>query len=295
MKVRRFQKVAVVYGGPSAEREVSVNSGSAVVGALEKAGYTVQSVDVDGKDLPLESDVEAVFVVIHGAYGEDGEIQAELERLGMPYTGTRAAKMSLSFDKIVTKRLLVENGLPTAPFEVLKAGESRSLPLPVVVKAPQQGSSIGLHIVHDEADWAPAVEDVLQYGEEYLVEQFIPGRELTAGVLGSDALPLVEIKPKQGFYDYDAKYVTGDTSYECPADLPADLTEKIQQLTLKCFEILGAEQLGRVDFRLNPEGDLFILELNTIPGFTATSLLPKAAAAKGVDFENLCRHHGKGL
>jgi D-alanine-D-alanine ligase len=289
MADKKYKKVAVVMGGPSAEREVSLMSGAAVVEALEKGGYSVEAIDADGQKLVVSDDVEAIFVVVHGAYGEDGVLQAEIERLGLPYTGTRAAKMPLSFDKIVTKRLLAENGLPTAEFEVLKAGESRTLPLPVVVKAPQQGSTIGLHLVFEESEWEPAVADVLKYGDEFLVEAFIPGREFTAGVLGGEALPLVEIEPAEGFYNYAAKYLTGDTHYSCPAMVSAELTAEMQRLAAACFELLGAEHLGRVDFRLNPEGALFILELNTIPGFTATSLLPKAAQAKGIDFENLCR------
>ena len=289
MSERKYQHVAVIMGGASAERAVSLNSGNAVAQALEKVGYQVTAIDADGEELVIPDAVEAAFVVIHGAYGEDGVLQAELEALGIPYTGTRGSNMPLSYDKIVTKRLLVEHGLPTATFEVLKAGESRTLPLPVVVKAPQQGSTIGLHLVFEEKDWSHAFEDVLKYGEECLVEQFIPGRELTAGVLNGESLPVVEIQPAEGFYDYDAKYVAGDTGYVCPAKLPDDVALEVQRLAEKCFEILGAEHLGRVDFRLNSDGELFILELNAIPGFTASSLLPKAAAAKGIDFENLCR------
>ena len=289
MAEKNWSKVAVVMGGPSAEREVSLTSGRAVVDALRSAGYEVSTIDYDGESLALAPDIEAVFIAIHGEFGEDGKVQAELERLGIPYPGTRGNKMPLSFDKITTKRLLVEHGLPTATFEVLREGDERSLPLPVVVKAPKQGSTIGLHLVFEESEWAPAVADVLTYGEEYLVETFIPGRELTAGLLDGDPLPLVEIKPAEGFYDYAAKYVTGDTTYVCPAELPQDITDQVQALAAKCFSVLGAEHLGRVDFRLNEAGELFILELNTIPGFTATSLLPKAAAAKGIDFENLCR------
>jgi len=287
-RMARFKHVAVLMGGPSEERAVSLKSGQAVVEALSLAGYAVSGVDCRADINGLPADTEAVFVAIHGAFGEDGEVQALLASRGIPYTGTKAAAMPLSFDKIATKERLVEADLPTAAYEVLERGGTPSLVPPVVVKAPRQGSTIGLHLVFKADDLAAAMEDAWRYDERILVEQYIAGRELTVGILGSKALPVVEIQPLEGHYDYEAKYTRGDTAYLVPAPLPDDLTLCVQAMARQVFQLLGARDLGRVDFRLDEEGNLYILELNTIPGFTATSLLPKAAAANGLDFPTLC-------
>jgi D-alanine-D-alanine ligase len=284
----RFKHVAVLMGGPSEERAISLESGQAIVEALSQAGYEVSGVDCQADIDGLPADTEAVFVAIHGAFGEDGGVQALLESRGIPYTGTKAAAMPVSFDKIATKERLVEADLPTAAYEVLERGGTPSLAPPVVVKAPRQGSSIGLHIVLKADELAFAMEDAWGYDERVLVEKYIAGRELTAGILGSSALPLVEIEPLGGHYDYEAKYTPGATNYLVPATLPPDLTLRVQDLALQAFQLMGGRDLGRVDFRLDEAGALYILEVNTIPGFTTTSLLPKAAAAHGIDFPSLC-------
>ena len=280
-------------GGPSAEREVSLRSGAAVAAALREAGYArVDEVDATEAALPALDGAEAVFIALHGAYGEDGGAQADLEALGIPYTGTRAAAMPVSFDKVRTKKRLRAAGLPVAEDEVLPAGCDRtSLPPPFVVKPPSQGSSVGVTVVTALQQWEEALAASRAYEPDVLVERYIPGRELTVGVLHGEALPVVEIVPAAGHYDYDAKYAheNGPTEYRVPAPIEPATAAEAQRLAVETFRALEAEHLARVDFRLDPEGALHILELNTIPGFTATSLLPKAAVSAGVAFPDLCR------
>lgn len=286
--VRKFNRVAVLKGGVSSEREVSLKSGTAVAQGLREGGYDVVEVDVDSRRLELPSGVEAVFVALHGQFGEDGEIQALLAEAGVPFTGSGAASSRLSFDKVLTRERLEKNGVPVAKGEVLQAAEERTLPLPVVVKPPREGSSVGCYLVFDEAEWNTSFEGAAQFSGDALVEEYIPGRELTVGIVGDQVLPVVEIKPAAKWYDFAAKYVSGDTEYRVPAKLDSETAEQLQMIALKTFECLGAEGFGRVDFRLSPEGKPYVLELNAIPGFTATSLLPKAAQAAGIGFSALC-------
>ncbi len=286
---RILKKIAVLKGGPSAEREVSLRSGGAVANALRSCGYAVVEIDVQTASLPaLPADTDVVFVALHGDFGEDGQVQALLETRGIPYTGSDPTSSRASFDKRIAKRLLVEAGVPTPAYELLRPGAARTLPLPVVVKPPCQGSSIGVHRVFDESDWAAACEDALRYGEDALVEAFIPGRELTVGIVGHEALPVVEIVAPNGWYDYRAKYTPGTTNYLVPAPLPAADAARCQEIAGKTFRALGCRGLGRVDLRMTDSGELFVLELNNIPGFTETSLLPKAARLAGMDFTRLC-------
>ena len=283
------KKIAVLKGGPSSEREVSLRSGSAVAQALRSCGYTVAEIDVTAAALPdLPADTDVVFVALHGDFGEDGQVQALLEARGIPYTGSDPASSRASFDKRISKRLLEKAGIPTPAYELLRRGAARSLPLPVVVKPPCQGSSIGVHRVFQEADWQPALQDALAYGEDALVEAFIAGRELTVGIVGGDALPVVEIVAPGGWYDYTAKYTPGTTEYRVPAPIPEPVASRCQDIALRTFAALGCRGLGRVDLRMAEDGGLFVLELNNIPGFTATSLLPKAAQLAGMDYAKLC-------
>jgi D-alanine-D-alanine ligase len=275
-------------GGVSEEREISLASGRAVAQGLRQAGYEVEEVDVRGRAVVLGDGVEAVFVALHGEYGEDGGAQAELERRGVPYTGSGPEASRAAFDKRISKRVFVENGIPTPEHEILGRGGRRSLPLPVVVKPACQGSSIGVHAVRGEPEWEPAFSDSLSYGPEVIVERYVPGRELTVGVVGDAALPVVEIVAPQGWYGFDAKYTGGVTSYLVPAPLEPAVEAKCRDLGLRAFRALGCEGLGRVDMRLSPGGDIYVLELNSIPGFTQTSLLPKAAARAGIGFSELC-------
>ena len=286
--VRKFKKVAVLMGGPSSEREVSLRSGAAIARGLREVGYVVDEVNPANVTLRFAPDVEAVFIALHGAFGEDGQVQQQLRAMGMPYIGSGPEASRKSLDKLLSKQVFVAAQIPSAEFEVLAQPGPHHLPLPLVVKPACQGSSIGLHCVRAGADWSAALTDALQHGSPVLVETFVPGRELTVGLLGEEALPVVEIRAPEGWYDYGAKYTKGRTEYLVPAPLTADQTARCQKLALRVFQALGCCDLGRVDMRLTPAGDLFVLEMNTIPGFTETSLLPKAAAAAGIGFAALC-------
>lgn len=286
--MKRYQQVAVLMGGPSAEREVSLRSGAAVAEALRGAGYTVATVDVTAHALDIPAGTQAVFIALHGTYGEDGGVQAELTRRGLPYTGSPAEASRIAFDKELTKRVALAHGVPTAEFEVLGPGAARTLPLPVVVKPACQGSSIGVHRVEQDADWAAALADALRFDTRAIVERFIPGRELTIGVLDELVLPAVEIVAPDGWYDYGAKYTRGACRYLVPAPLEPATLEACRRHARTTYDALGCRGMARVDFRLQPDGALFLLEVNTIPGFTETSLLPKAAAEAGIPFATLC-------
>jgi len=286
--VIKFKKVAVLKGGISSEREVSLRSGAAVAQGLCAGGYDVVEVDVVGKDFTVPSGVEAVFVALHGTFGEDGGVQRILAGMGIPYTGSGAESCRIAFDKVLTRKRLEENGIPVPAGEVVKVSKDRSIPVPLVVKPPCEGSSVGCHLVFEEADWSEAFADAARFSGTVLVEEYIPGRELTVGVVEGQVLPVVEIQTAGEWYDFEAKYVKGDTRYTVPAELSPEATARLQEIALKTFQCLDAEGFGRVDFRLSPEGRAYVLELNSIPGFTATSLLPKAAEAAGTGFSELC-------
>ncbi len=285
---RKFNHVAVLLGGPSAEREVSLNSGRAVAEALRTAGYRVDEVDVTDTSLNIPDGVEAVFIALHGTFGEDGQVQDLLRARNMPYTGSNAESSRLAFDKTASKRLFEREDIPTPPYEILAEGAARTLSLPVVVKPVHQGSSIGIHRVFHEQDWPSAFADAASYDKQVLVEQFIDGRELTVGLVADDVLPVLEIRAPEGYYDYRAKYEKGMTDYLVPAPIPSAIAERCRFLAQRAFKALGGRAVGRADFRMNVQGELFILEVNTIPGFTATSLLPKSARACGIEFPELC-------
>lgn len=296
MNTPRFHRVAVLMGGVSSEREISLKSGSGVVNGLREAGYDVTPVDIEREELPALVGIEAVFIALHGRFGEDGGIQRLLDARKLPYTGSGAESSRISFDKVLTRDALLAAGLPVAEGQLLPAGAPASalrLPLPVVVKPPREGSSVGISIVRTAAELGPALAEARKYADELLVETFIPGREWTVGVVGDDALPPVEIEPKidGGWYSWQAKYFSnGTTQYVFPDDNPADvaLSAHCRDLASRVFRALDARGLGRIDFRITPEGKPFILELNTIPGFTPQSLLPKAAARAGLSFSALC-------
>lgn len=283
-----FQKVAVLMGGPSAEREVSLRSGAAVAKGLRDWGYRVEEVVLADREVPIPDGAEAVFIALHGVFGEDGELQQILRERGVPYTGSGPEASRLCFDKIATKTVLTRAGIPVPSFEVVKRGELPGLPLPVVVKPARQGSSIGVHIVFDRAELEPALEEAWTYDEEVIVEVYIPGHELTVGIIEEMALPVIEIRAPGGFYDYRAKYTKGVTEYLVPAPLPEKQAHECQEIAVAVFRALGCRDLGRVDFRMDDHGRLYVLELNSIPGFTETSLLPKAASAAGITFPELC-------
>jgi len=278
----------VLKGGISSEREVSLRSGAAIAQGLREGGYEVHEVDITSREFTLPAGVEAVFVALHGQFGEDGGVQRLLAEMGMPVTGSGAESSRISFDKILTRERLAQHGIPVPKGEVLKAAADRTIPVPLVVKPPREGSSVGCHLVFEEQAWEAAFAEAVRYSGDALVEEYIPGRELTVGVVDGQVLPVVEIKPVSEWYDFNAKYVTGDTQYVVPAGLDAASTQQLQAIALQTFQCLGAEGFGRIDFRLAPDGNPYVLELNAIPGFTATSLLPKAAQAAGIGFSELC-------
>ena len=282
------KSIAVLMGGPGAEREVSLRSGAAAYNALASLGANVTSVDVIGRTFELPPDTELVFNLIHGTFGEDGELQSLLDERGISYTGEGAAGSRLAFDKIESKRRFDAAGVPNAAWEILSAGQNPSLPLPLVAKPPREGSSVGVHLIHHESEIEPALADCLRRSPDVLVEAFISGRELTVGILGGRALPIIEIVPNDGFYDYEHKYTKGGSNYYCPADLPADVANAVQAVALAAHQSLGLEVYSRVDVLLDKQNAPYVLEVNTIPGMTETSLLPKAAAAAGISFSALC-------
>jgi len=288
-----MKRVAVLMGGTSSESEVSLRSGAAVVEGLKQAGFDVVPVVLtEDRVESLPAGVEAVFIALHGGYGENGGVQADLDRLGVPYTGPGAAASRITIDKIATKRVLEAAGVPTAPYEVLPRGrDTTALPLPVVVKPPRDGSSVGISKVTEPGQWAAALKMAREADPqgEVLVEAYIPGREWTVGVIAGEALPVVEILAPNGWYGYTEKYTKGMTQYVFPESLDdAPLVAQCQVLALLSFQAVGCRGVSRIDFRVSPKGQPYVLEINTVPGFTATSLLPKAAAKKGLSFSALC-------
>lgn len=285
--------IVVMLGGPSAEREVSLKSGAGVVKALRSLGHTVFETDPKTPDWILPPDTDVVCLApLHGTYGEDGQVQEQLEELGVVYTGCNSKSSRIAFDKVLTKQKCIKAGIPTANFEVVNSARAplpKSLHLPLVVKPIRQGSSVGLQFVERFEDWQSAVTGALKFDSEVLVEEKIIGRECTVGVLNDEALPIVEVRPKTGAYDYRNKYTAGRTEYFCPADFNPATTKKIQAAALGAFRAIGGRDYGRVDVMVRANGEPIVLEVNTQPGMTETSLLPKAAAAAGISYEQLCQ------
>jgi D-alanine-D-alanine ligase len=280
-------------GGPGSERPVSLASGAGVAAALRSLGAEVFEVDVRDAGFVVPAGVEIAFNVVHGTFGEDGQLQRLLEGRGIRYTGEGVPGSELAIDKIATKRRLVEHGVPTPRFEVLRGGERPSLPLPFVLKAPKEGSSVGVYIVRDAAEVEARLAEVRGYADEILVEAYVAGRELTVGVLGERALPVVEIRPKEGFYDFQNKYPflnpqAAGADHWCPAPLDEEVTRRVQQVGLAAHRALGLEVYSRVDILLDAADAPVVLEINTIPGMTQVSLLPEAAAAAGISYAALC-------
>jgi D-alanine-D-alanine ligase len=284
--------VTVMLGGPSAEREVSLRSGSAVAGALRSIGFDVFELDPRDASWQLPEGTDVVFLALHGTYGEDGTVQARLEQLGVPYTGSDAEASRIAFDKVLTKQRCLDAGVPTGRFIVFDSATAhwpRAWNPPVVLKPVRQGSSVGLQFVDRVADWSKALAEALRYDSEVLMEERVIGRETTVGILGDEILPLVEVRPRQGSYDYTNKYTPGMTEYFCPAPFDAAVTRKIQDAGYAAFRAVGARDYGRVDVMVRADGEPVVLEVNTLPGMTETSLLPKAAGAAGLTYEDLCR------
>jgi len=249
---------------------------------------------VRDENFQLPSDVDLAFLTIHGTFGEDGQLQRILERRGIAYTGEGVEGSRTAFDKIRSKEKFREHGVTTPLWEVIHPGQRPTIPLPIVVKPPREGSTVGVVIVKNEAEIESAISEAAKYGRELLVEQFVPGRELTIGILGDEALPIIEIIPKGGFYDFTNKYpflnpqAGGGAEHVCPAKIDAEKTKEIQELALRAFRAAGLQVYGRVDVILSESGEPFILEINNIPGMTEASLLPEAAAVAGISYIDLC-------
>jgi D-alanine-D-alanine ligase len=316
------EHILLVAGGASAERAVSKNSSKAIYSALTELGYAVSVIDpaygaeqpddvaqfFDEKDfapvseknylaafsLPVVNSVDAVFLGLHGQFGEDGTVQSILELLGKRYTGSGVLASSLAMDKHTAKIILKDHGvpvpaelfLPSREFdrEALVAEVTEKLKFPCVIKPNDQGSTCGLTVCYWADEVIPAVELAFQFSKSVLLEEFIQGRELTVGIINGEVLPVLEIRPKHELYDYECKYTHGMTEYFVPADIPADIFSITQELTKIVFDALGCKSYGRADFRLTPDGRLSCLEMNTLPGMTSTSLVPKMAKAAGISF-----------
>lgn len=316
-------KVAVLMGGRSSEREISLRTGRGIAQSLRQLGHEVLSIDAaNGRLLeageeervaappdevrglpaattaqvatgPALASAEVVFIALHGGEGENGTIQALLELAGRPYTGSGVLASALAMNKHVAKQVLEHAGVPVPRGALLRAGDPVRLDAaalggwPLVVKPNEEGSTVGLTIVSRPDDLDDALQLAWEYGEDALVEEFIPGRELTVAVIGDEALPIVEIRPRSGFYDYQSKYTAGASEYTCPADLPEELAARVRDLGLRASLALGCTGVSRSDFRLNPRGEVYCLEVNTIPGMTPTSLVPMAARASGMSYDDL--------
>jgi D-alanine-D-alanine ligase len=289
------KKVAVLMGGPGSERDVSLATGRGVSKALKSLGIEVVDVDVRDENFALPDDVDLAFLAIHGTFGEDGQLQGILEKRGVAYTGDGVKESERAFDKILTKEKFREHSVVTPAWEVIKVGQRPSIPIPLVVKPPRQGSTVGVYIIKSESELDSAIKEAAKYDSELLVEKFIPGRELTIGILGDQVLPILEIIPKGGFYDFTNKYpflnpqAGGGAEHVCPAKIDEKKTKEIQELALRAYRAVGLQVYARVDVLLPADGAATVLEANTIPGMTEASLLPEAAAAAGINYVDLCR------
>jgi len=285
----------VLCGGSSHEREISLRTGNAVYEALVSLGLNVFRFDVD-KDIALrliEKAIDIVFIALHGKLGEDGTIQGLLEIMGIPYTGSGILASALALDKVYTKKVFHYHNLPVAQYRVLEKGVKTSsdilgeLNYPVIVKPAREGSTIGVTIVREPSGLNSAISLAFAYGDKILVEKYIEGRELTVGILGDEPLPVIEIVSKTEFYDYRAKYEPGMSEHIVPAKLPREQFELAQYLALSAHRALGCRGASRVDMVMDKAGKIYLLEVNTIPGMTETSLLPEAASVAGINFKEL--------
>ena len=294
MKKDLPKKIAVLMGGPGSERDVSLATGRGVSKALRSLGVEVVDVDVRDENFPLPKDVDLAFITIHGTFGEDGQLQKILEDRDVSYTGDGVEESRIAFDKLLTKEKFRQHNVVTPEWEVVDADQRPKIPVPLVVKPPRQGSTVGVVIVKNQSELDSAMAEAGKYDRKLLVEKFVSGRELTIGILGDQALPILEIIPKGGFYDFNNKYpflnpqAGGGAEHVCPAKIDPGKTKKIQELALQAFRALGLVVYGRVDVLLTDAGDPFVLEVNTIPGMTEASLLPEAAAAVGINYVDLC-------
>ncbi len=301
MAIGSFGTIGVLMGGPSSEREISLKSGKAVFEALKSVGLNVVAVDIatdsceENERLLGSKKIDCAFIALHGRFGEDGQIQALLERMKIPYTGSGVRASQLAMDKTASHLIFESHGLRVPKYQILErnpyGGVSRINPpwgLPLVIKPATQGSSIGLSIVREEEKLKEAVDLAFTFDDRILIEEYIKGRELTVSILNKRSLPIIEIIPKNLFFDYEAKYQPGMTEYVVPALLEDGIAQKISTAALAAHQLLGCRGFSRVDMILSESNECVVLEVNTIPGLTSTSLLPKAALAVGIEFSALC-------
>jgi D-alanine-D-alanine ligase len=287
------KNIGVLMGGLSPEREISLSSGNAVLQALKRKKLNAVGIDVANNIASslVKNKIEVAFIALHGVYGEDGSIQGLLEYAKIPYTGPGVLASALAYDKVKSKEVFKFNNISTADYQVLYRGRKNepepTFSFPVVVKPSNQGSSIGVSIVREKREWKAALKLAFNYAEEILVEKFIEGKLLAIGMNGKKPMPIIHIQPKMGFYDYEAKYTTGKTEYICPAELSQKETQNCQAIAIKVFQALRGNGMPRVDVILDTQGTPYVLEMNTIPGMTPTSLLPMAAKQSGINFDDL--------
>jgi len=290
----QFGKVALLLGGDAAEREISLKSGAAVGAALRRAGVDVHDIDPgpDVLEVLRTGAFARAFIILHGRGGEDGQIQGALARIGLPYTGSGVLGSAIGMDKYRTKLLWAGAGIPTAEFALLHAEAdlpaAAQLGFPLMIKPSQEGSSIGMAKVEDAAALATAWRAAAEYDRTVLAERWLPGAEFTCAILQGEALPLIRLETPNSFYDYEAKYFANTTRYHCPCGLPAAQEAELAALCVRAFDAVGASGWGRVDFMLDADGAPKLLEVNTVPGMTDHSLVPMAAKAAGIDFDELC-------
>lgn len=280
--------IAVVMGGISHEKEVSVRTGTGIAAALKERGHTVIPMIV-GDDALHQIQVtkpDIVFIALHGRFGEDGTIQGALEMMHIPYTGSDVCASAVAMNKILTKRIAETVGVKCPQGVILS--EAKDLKYPVIVKPNREGSTVGMHIVRSAAELQSALKDAVALDATVLIEEFIEGTEVTVGILCGDPLPVLEIVPKSGFYDYNSKYTKGATEYICPARIDASVAATVQDWTRRVYDVLGCRGVARADFIINKSGTPYFLEINTIPGMTETSLVPKAAAQMGIGYADIC-------
>lgn len=289
-------RVAVIYGGTSAEREVSLESGTSVLKALQAAGVDAFGIDLkDGLKALLETPFDRAFIALHGRGGEDGALQGALELMGKPYTGSGILASAVGMDKTSTKRIWLAQGLPTPEFATIETLQDLEMAaerfgFPLMIKPAHEGSSIGMSKVESAKDLAPAFSLARQFDGDILAETFIKGREFTCAILGDQALPVIGLSTPHVFFDYDAKYKAADTRYQLPCGLSASEESACQALSLKAYQALGCKGWARVDLMMDEQGRFWLLEINTVPGMTSHSLVPMAAKAAGLDFGALvCR------
>jgi len=295
-------RIGILMGGASTEREISLKSGSAVYEALKNNNYNVIPLDLTTEiekeviSMIKKADISIAFIALHGRFGEDGTIQKILEDLRIPYTGSGKTASRIAMDKVASRKIFQHHNIPVPKFIVVNKKKEYSLEmiaealktLPLVVKPATQGSSVGVSLIHDFQDLDKAVSLAFQFSSKIIIEEYIKGRELTVGILEDKPLPIIEIVPKEKFFDYRAKYQSGKTNYVVPAELPDNITKNVQEIGLRAHKAINCKAFSRIDLILDLENRPVILEINSIPGLTLTSLLPKAASALNIDFSELC-------